>query len=266
MANAMLAVNFVPNKFGRVRLEQNGYQYMLQLTRITTPSTKTQNHHSQPPSTIRVKAEAVLNIMRERCMKETTPIPTIYEEERVKLRSLEYMVVNPDHDDVIAELPTYYEKRMSLYRARSKETPLLPITRIDVNLEGKWTQTSAGELFLFADDSNAEKILIFTTTRNFTSLVAADVIYGDGTFYTSPTHAMMRYNQISAMMKYDKIVAMMKNNQIVAMMKYGQIIATMKYDQIVAVMKYDSIIDMMKYDQMSAMMKYDQISATMKYD
>ncbi|CAC5391472.1 unnamed protein product [Mytilus coruscus] len=33
MANAMLAVNFVPNKFGRVRLEQNGYQYMVKTTR-----------------------------------------------------------------------------------------------------------------------------------------------------------------------------------------------------------------------------------------
>ncbi|CAC5402834.1 unnamed protein product [Mytilus coruscus] len=171
MANAMLAVNFVPNKFGRVRLEQNGNQYMVKTARgdkrywkcivqlspatINThydSVTKNANHHSHPPSTIRVKAEAVLNIMRERCMKETTPIPTIYEEERAKLRSLEYMEVNPDHDDVIAELPTYYDKRMSLYRARSKETPLLPITRIDVNLEGKWTQTSAGEQFQFADD------------------------------------------------------------------------------------------------------------------
>ncbi|VDI62638.1 Hypothetical predicted protein [Mytilus galloprovincialis] len=177
MANAMLAVNFVPNKFGRVRLEQNGYQYMVKTTRgdrrywkcivplcpatINThydTVTKNANHHSHPASTIRVKAEAVLNIMRERCMKETTPIPTIYEEERAKLRSIEYMEVNPDHD---LELPTYYEKRMSLYRARHKDTLLLPITRIEVNLEGKWTQTSAGEQFLFADDGNADKILIF---------------------------------------------------------------------------------------------------------
>ena len=34
MANAMLAVNFVPNKF--VRLEFNGYQYMVE----TTPHTR----------------------------------------------------------------------------------------------------------------------------------------------------------------------------------------------------------------------------------
>jgi len=33
MANAMLAVNFIPNKFGRVQLELNGYQYMVKNNR-----------------------------------------------------------------------------------------------------------------------------------------------------------------------------------------------------------------------------------------
>jgi len=41
----------------------------------------------------------------------------------------------------------------------------------------------AHEQFLFADDDNADKILMFTTARNLTNLVSADIIYGDGTFY-----------------------------------------------------------------------------------
>ena len=32
MANAMLAVNFVSNKFGRERLEFNGFQYMVHIS------------------------------------------------------------------------------------------------------------------------------------------------------------------------------------------------------------------------------------------
>ncbi|VDH92729.1 Hypothetical predicted protein [Mytilus galloprovincialis] len=76
---------------------------------------------------------------------------------------------------------------MSLYRARLKDTPLLPITRIDVNLEGKWTRTSQGNSSYSQTMATQTKILIFTTTQNLTNLVAADVIYGDGTFYTSPT-------------------------------------------------------------------------------
>ena len=60
------------------------------------------------------------------------------------------------------------------------------LTRTGIQFEGKWTQTLAPEQFLFADDSNADKILMFTIARNLTNLVSADIIYGDGTFYTSP--------------------------------------------------------------------------------
>jgi hypothetical protein len=49
------------------------------------------------------------------------------------------------------------------------------------------------EQFLFADDGNADKILMFTTARNLTNLVSADIIYGDGTFYTSPTQFTQLY-------------------------------------------------------------------------
>ena len=212
MANVMLAVNFVPNKFGKVRLEVNGYQYMVKTTKgdrrywksivpfcTATVNThfdniiKLGNHHSHAPNTARVKAEAVLNTIKQRCAKETTPIPTIYEEERAKLRSAEYMDVNPDHEDVIAELPSFYETRMGFYRSRNRETPRLPSTRTDINLDGKWTQTLANEKILIAVDGDAQKILIFSTTRNLTNLVDADIIYGDGTFYTSPNQFTQLY-------------------------------------------------------------------------
>jgi hypothetical protein len=51
----------------------------------------------------------------------------------------------PDHDDIISELPTFYENSRLFYRSHNKETPKLPITRTDIQLDGKWTQ------FLFAD-------------------------------------------------------------------------------------------------------------------
>jgi hypothetical protein len=66
----------------------------------------------------------------------------------------------------------------------------------DIQLEGKWTQTLTHEQFLFTDDGNADKILMFTTARNLTNLVSADIIYGDGTFYTSPTQFTQLYTQV----------------------------------------------------------------------
>ena len=97
------------------------------------------------------------------------------------------MDTNPYHDDIISELPTFYENRMSFYRSRNKETPKLPITRSDIQLEGKWTQ------FFIADDGNADKILMFNTARTLTNLVSADIIYGDGTFYSSPPQFTQPY-------------------------------------------------------------------------
>ena len=57
--------------------------------------------------------------IKDRSKKETTPIPTIYEEERAKLRSADYIEAKQDHEDVIAELPSIYEFRMTFYRARN---------------------------------------------------------------------------------------------------------------------------------------------------
>ena len=51
----------------------------------------------------------------------------------------------------------------------------------------------AHEQFLFADDGKADQILMFTTVQNLTNLVSADIIYGDGTFYTSPTQFTQLY-------------------------------------------------------------------------
>ena len=190
----------------------NGYQYMVKTTRgdrrywkcvvpLCTATvnthmdniTKQSNNHTHVANTARVKAESVLNIIKKRSASEATPIPSIYDEERAKLRSAEYMEANPDHEDVIAELPTFYESRMTFYRARNKETPKLPTTRTDIQLEGKWTRTLAGDRFLLADDGDVHKILLFSTTRNLYNLTHADTIYGDGTFYTSPNQFTQLY-------------------------------------------------------------------------
>jgi hypothetical protein len=80
----MLAVNFLPNKFGRVWLELNGYQYMVKnnkgdifywkcivpLCPATANThyetiTKSANYHTHTPNSARVKAEGVINIIKE---------------------------------------------------------------------------------------------------------------------------------------------------------------------------------------------------------
>jgi hypothetical protein len=47
-------------------------------------------------------------MIKERWIKETTPIPNIYDEEMAQLHSVDYMDTNPDHHDVISEMSTSY--------------------------------------------------------------------------------------------------------------------------------------------------------------
>jgi hypothetical protein len=86
---------FTSIDFGRVRLELNGYQYrdknnrgdrrywegIVPLCPATISThwetiTKSGNYHTHVPNSARVKFEAVINIIKGRCIKETTPIPT----------------------------------------------------------------------------------------------------------------------------------------------------------------------------------------------
>jgi hypothetical protein len=48
---------------------------------------KVANYHTHAPNSARVNAQTVINTIKERCIKETTPIPTIYDEERTQLSS-----------------------------------------------------------------------------------------------------------------------------------------------------------------------------------
>ena len=65
--------------------------------------------------------------------------------------------------------------------------PPVPTTRPDINLEGKFRETTNGEPFLQAEDGDFNKILIFTTADSISHLCNADRIYCDGTFYTAPS-------------------------------------------------------------------------------
>jgi hypothetical protein len=117
------------------------------------------------------------------CREETTPNTTIYDQEVNKLRNPEW---NEDAHKVVEQLPTFESSRGSFYNERVKIIPILPATRSDIILEGQWTLTAANQRFLIADDGNDERILIFSTQQNLTHFTAADIIYGDGTFYTCP--------------------------------------------------------------------------------
>jgi hypothetical protein len=112
-------------------------------------------------------------------------VPSIYQEEITKLRDDEW---DADSKEIVQKLPTFYSSKSTLYRARRKQAPKLPASSIDIQLDGKWTETSTGERFLLFDDTQQQqRIIAYAATENLTDLSASDRIYCDGTFYTCPS-------------------------------------------------------------------------------
>ena len=116
----------------------------------------------------------------DRAKTETTQIPRIYGDEISNLRK------NHDAmpDGLLAEVPHFSAIKTMLYRQRHKTLPRLPKTRQEINLEGEWTRTDGGDVFLRHVEGR-EPILLFTTDRNL-ELCEADVVFSDGTFSTAP--------------------------------------------------------------------------------
>jgi hypothetical protein len=141
----------------------------------------TQNHN-HPSDGIGLAACAFIGEVKKRCRDEVTPIPTIYDKELGKLR-------NRECDDTVIEMieniPTYESCRTSLYRCRAKVLPKFPVTQGDIDLDGDWKETSAGERFLLCDDTDAQgrRILIFATDDNLRKLCTSEFVLADGTFY-----------------------------------------------------------------------------------
>ena len=120
--------------------------------------------------------------VKKRCREEVSPVPAIYDEMLGQLRNRE---CNEDVVDMIRQVPILNSCRSSLYRNRAKQLPKLPVTQNDINLDGPWSESSAGDRFLLCDDTDdlGARLLVFVTDDNLQKLSSAPVLYGDGTFY-----------------------------------------------------------------------------------
>ncbi|XP_060086051.1 uncharacterized protein LOC132565428 [Ylistrum balloti] len=197
MANTQLNLKFVINKKGGQNLAYNGFIYRIirrngekscrgSLSALNNiPVAFGRQEHNHPADHAEVVAQQIRNSITKRCLEEVRPIPAIYEEELRKLRDEEW---DEDCKAVVQRLPTFNTAKSSLYRARRKETPVLPKTLSDIRLEGKWTETSTRDRFLLFDDGDQQnRIIAFATTENLRYLSTADTFYCDGTFYTWPS-------------------------------------------------------------------------------
>lgn len=203
MANAQVQISFVPNQRGGNSLVYDGYRFQVKTRRqtrvywtchvrqctakITTVDNipaSIQNQHNHPAEHMQLRRDEVMQQIRKRVREETTPIPSILDDEQRKLRNREW---NDDTAEMVKGLPTFDSAKSALYRERNRQRPLLPRAQADVQLDGPWTETTTGEQFLLVDDGVQERILVFATHTGLQHLCRMDTLYGDGTFYICPS-------------------------------------------------------------------------------
>ena len=202
MANAQVRLDFVKNQRGGMSLVIDGHKFVIKSrreervywtcsnracpSRVTTREgilVRHNAHHIHEPDNFHIETDDVMQKMRKRCRKETTPIPTIYKEEVSALRNRDW---NEQSVELVKRIKTFEGCKSQFYRERSKDRPVLPKRRQDIRLEGEWTETSAGEQFLLIDEGEENRMLVFATQTNLEHLCNARTIYADGTFYTCP--------------------------------------------------------------------------------
>ena len=100
---------------------------------------------------------------------------------------------------MFAQLPSLATVKSSLYRAN---LPPMPKSHSELSLSGEWAATLNGENFLFVDDGEHDKIVIFGTQLFLCHLAEASTFFVDGTFSVCPlifyqvfTIHIMKYGQ-----------------------------------------------------------------------
>lgn len=209
MASVLTKVEFIPTGRGGRKLAHGGYTYRVNRksgtkiwwlcsargcqARVSTDNDILQalaTVHCHPPSIANIQVEKVMSMMRKRARDEIKPMPSIYVEEIAKLRSGDTLEAS---EDVARNMPSFQSLKTGLYKQRQKMIPRIPKSREDIELDGPWTKTRAGEDFILANDGTLDRIILFGTDSNLRHLCNAEKIFCDGTFYSSPQQFLQIY-------------------------------------------------------------------------
>ncbi|CAF1550417.1 unnamed protein product, partial [Adineta ricciae] len=137
----------------------------------------TGTHVGHLPSPERVELMALSRKVKERVVKETTPIARIYEQELAAAQLSR---------TALALAPSARERQSSLCRFRRTTTPVLP-TSSTFDIPEPYAQTLGGKNFLLHDILiRGQRALTFANDLQLTILFKSSHIFIDGTFQVCP--------------------------------------------------------------------------------
>ena len=80
-------------------------------------------------------------------------------------------------------MPIFQGCSTQMHRSRHENFPTLPKTREEVQLEGEWAETTAGQPFVIYQ---GEDMVVLSTDDNLRLLAKSQIIFVDGTFKAAP--------------------------------------------------------------------------------
>ncbi|CAF1289483.1 unnamed protein product [Adineta steineri] len=137
-------------------------------------------NHDHPPHTDMIQTLKLRQQMKQRVIKELTPISVIYEEETAK--------ASVDRA-VLASFPTNQEIYQTFASIRRKLVPPLPVSCM-FEIPDQYKLTANGERFLLFDESvvRRERLLLYGSDLQLDLLFDSQIIYMDATFSKAPPH------------------------------------------------------------------------------
>jgi len=88
--------------------------------------TRLHKNHNHPHAPSEINAEKFMAHIKERERTSLDPLPTLYDNENIQFRSMEW---DDDTQQIVEKIPTFVSCKSSLYRKRNTELPPQPATR-----------------------------------------------------------------------------------------------------------------------------------------
>ena len=103
--------------------------------------------------------QGILNDLKAKVSdKETVSIGNTYRNIRSDLTKTIANEENERYEQVIREFPQLYSIKSSLYRAKAKKYPKIPISASETNVKDSWATTNRGQRFLVKKISKKIKL------------------------------------------------------------------------------------------------------------
>ena len=140
-------------------------------------------HEHEPPSEGQKHALVFNDLLKTEVQRTTKPLKQLYEKAWSKFAENEEV----DFEEFAKSSSQFDNIRRGLGKIRRKNTPKLPSSLVEIDLDGQYINTIDRKRFLLFDTRGTERIIAYSSQRQMMMLAQSTRWHVDGTFKASPS-------------------------------------------------------------------------------